>query len=115
MLDEHGIQSCSLFYALRHAVMCGSVDVASYLLNKYTYDLNIEYIIQNSDKSRGPYTLLTEPRLVFTNEITKLLLDHGADPAKPICGATNRNAIMTAIWCWKFKRNFSIHPQWSRY
>ena len=96
LLDEHGIQSCSSFYALRHAVILGSVNVVSYLLNKYRYPLNIEYIIKDSDESRGPYTLLTV-RGQWLPQITKLLLDHGADPAKPICSATSSNAIMTAI------------------
>ena len=97
LLEERGSQSCKLFFALRRAIRCGNMDVVSYLLNKYTYDLNIEYIINNYGKSSGPYTLLTEPGQMFTAEITKLLLDHGADPAKPMCEATSRNAIMTAI------------------
>ena len=97
LLDERGSQSCKSFYALRIALIQGCVNVASYLLNKYTYDLNIEYIIESFGHSRGPYTLLTEPALVFTAKITKLLLDHGADPAKPMCTATSLNAIMNAI------------------
>ena len=97
LLDERGSQSCKSFSALRRAVIWGSVDVASYLLNNYNYHTNIEYIIQIADESRDPYTLLTETRRVFTAKITKLLLDHGADPAKPICSATSVNAIMTAI------------------
>ena len=100
LFDKRGSQSCKSFTALRRAVIYGSVDVVSYLLNKYTYDLNIEYIIKESDdQSRGPYTLLTEPGQEVTVQITKLLLDHGADPAKPMCTATSRNAIMTAICC----------------
>ena len=98
LLDERGSQSCKSFFALRRAVIWGSVDVVSYLLNKYAYDLNIEYFLQDSfDECTGPYTLLTEPRRVFPAKIIKLLLDHGADPAKPMCEATSRNAIMTAI------------------
>ena len=98
LLDERGSQSCKSFFALRRAVIWGSVDVVSYLLNKYTYDLNIEYILKESfDESRCPYTLLTEPRRMFPAKITNLLLDHGADPAKPMCEATSVNAIMTAI------------------
>ena len=98
LLDEHGSQICKSFAALRLAVIWGSVDVASYLLNKYAYPLNIEYIIKISNgQSIGPYTLLTEPGQETTGQVTKLLLDHGADPAKPMCSATSRNAIMTAI------------------
>ena len=103
LLDEYRSQSYKSFTALRRAVIWGSVDVASYLLSNYTYPLNIEYIIKDSDESKGPYTLLTEPRLVFTAKITKLLLDHGADPAKPMCATTSRNAIMTAICYGKLK------------
>ena len=95
LLDEYGSNSCKSFYALRCAVQFGSVDVVSYLLNKYSYSLNIEYISKNSRK--GVYTLLTEPSNESSAQITKLLLDHGADPAKQMCAATRVNATMTAI------------------
>ena len=99
LLDERGSQICKSFFALRQAVIWGNVDVTSYLLNKYTYPLNIEYIIENAslDKSGCLYTLLSEPGQVFSAKITKLLLDHGADPAKRMCKLTSVNAIMTAI------------------
>ena len=95
LLDEYGSKSCKSFTALKIAVKCGSVDGVSYLLNKYSHPLNIEYIFKDSCKSL--YTLLTEPVLGFWSQITKLLLDHGADPAKQMCAATSSNAIMTAI------------------
>ena len=95
LLDEYGSQSCKTFTALRCAVKNGSVDVVSYLLNTYSYPLNMEYIMKDSGK--GIFTLLTERVLVLPVQVTKLLLDHGADPAKQICAATSRNAIMTAI------------------
>ena len=95
LLDEYGSESCQTFYALRRAVQFGCVDVVSYLLNKYSYDINMEYIIKDSGKSI--FTLLTEPVFMFPVPVTKLLLDHGADPAKQMCGATSVNAIMTAI------------------
>ena len=96
LLDEYVSESCELFTALRYAVIYNSVDVASYLLNKYTYPLNMEYTLLLS-QGRSTHTLLTEPRSVVTAEIIKLLLDHGADPAKPMSEATCVNAIMTAI------------------
>ena len=96
LLDERGSQGCKSFTALILALRLIRVDLASYLLNTYTYPLNIEYIIKYSNKSRGPYTLLTDPGLVFTVQPRNLLLDHGADPAKPMCTATS-NAIMTEI------------------
>ena len=95
LLDDYGSQSCQTFYALRRAVQFGCVDVVSYLLNKYSYALNMEYIIKDSGK--GIFTLLTEPVFMFPVPVTKLLLDHGADPAKQICGTTSVNAIITAI------------------
>ena len=96
LLDKHGSQSCTSFNALRRAVMYNCVDVTKYLLNKYTYNLNILYNIE-SDRSRYIYTLLTELNYTFTYRIIKLLLDHGADPAKQNCTATSVNALMTAL------------------
>ena len=97
LLDEYGSQSCKSFIALRCAVKCGSVDVGSYLLNKYRYPLNMEYIIKDSGKRI--FTLLSEHIFDRPSQITKLLLDHGADPAKIMCSATSVNAIMAAIEC----------------
>ena len=97
LLDEHGSQSCKSFNALRCAVIHGNVDVVSYLLKKYTYPLNIEYRI-STDSGESIYTLLTEPFFTCNAQIRKLLLDHGADPAKPMCAATSANAVMTAIY-----------------
>ena len=98
LLKDYGSTICELFTALRCAVINNSVDVASYLLKKYIYNLNFEYS-QNVFRyqSRYIYTLLTEPRFVFTSKITKLLLDHGADPAQPMTTKTSVNAIMTTI------------------
>ena len=95
LLDEYGSKSCKSFIALRSAILFESVDVVSYLLSKYTYPLNIEYTIKDSGKS--VFTLLTEFFVWFPARIAKLLLDHGADPAKQICAATSRNAIMAAV------------------
>ena len=107
LLDERGSQSCQSFNALRCAVIYDSIDIVSYLFTKYTYRLNMEYIIVECDQSRSIYTLLTEPRFLYTTkpqissqltaQITQLLLDHGADPAKQMCSATSVNAMMTAI------------------
>ena len=83
---------------MRRAVLWGSVDVASYLLNKYKYPLNTEYYQLESDPCRDIYTLLSEPKRVCKAQIVKLLLDHGADPAKSVCSATGASAMMTAIY-----------------
>ena len=95
LLDEYKSKSYKSFCALRHAVKYGNVDVVSYLLNKYTYPINMEYILK--DFSESIFTLLTDPFLECTDQITKLLLDHGADPAKPICGSRRVIAITRAI------------------
>ena len=97
LLEEYGSQSSKSFTALRRAVLWGRVDVASYLLNKYKYPLNTEYIIE-SDLSGSIYTLLTERKRKCSAQIVKLLLDHGADPAKSMCSATGPTAMMTAIY-----------------
>ena len=106
---EYGSEDYKSFCALKHAVACSNVDVTSYLLNKYTYPLNAEYIIK--DYCKGTYTLLTDPFTQCTAQITKLLLDHGADPAKPICGARSANAIMTAV----YYRSVEVVAQYIRY
>ena len=90
LLDEYGSPSCKLFTTLRYAVELGHVDVVSYLLNKYTHLSNREYIMEST-----VFTLLSENR--SNAQIRKVLLDHGADPAKPNCLATDVNAIMAAI------------------
>ena len=118
LLEERGSQSCKYFNALRYAVIFDSVDVASYLLTKYTYRLNMEYKIIEYNQRRSIYTLLTEPKHIgarnraydFTAQITQLLLDHGADPAKPMCSETSVNAMMTAI---KFG-NLKVIAQYTR-
>ena len=113
LLDEHGSQSCKSLTALRRAVICRRVDMVSYLLSKHTYPLNMEYnkYVKTYSYPLGykeGYTLLTELTLdegfllpekskVFL-QIIKLLLDHGADPAKVLCAARSPNAIMTAIY-----------------
>ena len=94
-LDEYGSQTCKSFTALRCAVTCGNEDVVSYLLNKYTYPVNIEYILHGY--LLRTYTLLAEPFTKCTSNITRMLLDHGADPAKPMCSASSTNGLMRAI------------------
>ena len=94
LLDEYGSEICKSFAALRSAVYWCRVDVISYLLNKHTYPLNIEYIIRYDDKTI--YTLLTESERI-TAQIAKILLDHGVDPGKLMCSETSANAIMAAI------------------
>ena len=97
LFEDYGSKTCELFTALRCAVITNSIDVASYLLNKYKYPLNVEYIKELDQSEPIYYTLLTEPRYKFSSQMINLLLDHGADPAKQMCSPTSVNAIMTAI------------------
>ena len=96
LLEEYGNQCCRSFKVLRRAVIFGSVDVVSYLLNKYTYPLNIEYTKKSMHNTLS-CTLLTENIGRPRTRIIKLLLDHGADPSKPMSLATSLNAIMAEI------------------
>ena len=96
LLDKYGSDCCKSFTALRCAVESGNEDLVSFLLNKYTYPLNKEYIIKDSD--RHSVTLLAEPLCQCFDWITQLLLNHGADPVKPMCAARSANAIQRAIF-----------------
>ena len=96
LLDDYGSKSYQSFCTLRYAIQYCGVDMISYLLNKYTYSINMEYSLNNCDKDI--FTLLTDPSSELTVQITKLLLDHGADPAKSMCSATSANALMAAMF-----------------
>ena len=97
LLEKYGSKSCDFFTALRCAAIYDNEEVASYLLNKYKYPLDIEYMEETGQGESIFYTLLTEPMYRFSSQIIKLLLDHGADPTKQMCSATSVNAIMIAI------------------
>ena len=107
LLDDYGSQTCKSFNALKCAVILRKVEVVSYLLNKYTYPLNMEFIgcvktYSNPSGSKRGYTLLTALKLSRDTQseslrIIKLLLDHGADPAKVMCTARSANASSKAI------------------
>ena len=118
LFEEYGIQSYRSFNALRCAVRHGKAGVVSYLLNKYTYPLNIECTKYShpSEVDEERYTILTDPYLAMLSSwlpvfhITNLLLDHGADPDKQMCGPRSINALMTAIeW-----RNVKVTAQYIR-
>ena len=96
MLVEHGSQSCHFFFALLHAVTSSNVGVIEYLLNKYSYPLNVNYCY-TAHHCRTYFTILTEPCHRNTTKITKLLLDHGADPNQRICVDANSSILLDAI------------------
>ena len=97
LLEKHGAQGFQSFNVFREA-MC-SPEVAEYLLNNYTYPLNIVYNI----KGAGiicPYnyrTILMEACHANRFNVTKMLLDHGADPNKKICEKKCFSVINIAI------------------
>ena len=95
MLIEHGSQSCHSFNALRHALMCGNVGVLEYLLNKYSYPLNVEYSTFNSPLTYS--APLAEPCCRNATKITKLLLDHGGDPNMRTCVNKGSSILLAAI------------------
>ena len=112
LLDKYGSGICKSFTALRCALSRGRKDVISYLLNKYTYPLNIEYITEGSTEITS--TLLTEYTEYVTRfklKIIKLLLDHGADPAKQMCSTTSGNVIMAATYHYE---NLKVIAQYIR-
>ena len=99
MLVEHGSQSCQSLIALVHAVRSGSFNVIEYLLNKCSYPLNITYYTYSVSVHRwgSHHTLLTESFHRNAIKITKLLLDHGADPNIKICMEKESSILLAAI------------------
>ena len=101
LLEEYDSNSSSIpkyFETLRYAVNNSSVDGVEYLLSRYTYSINVEYIGRDCEALRYCGTLLTE--CYYRKNITKivkLLLDHGADPNKKICDGKVDTALTKAI------------------
>ena len=95
LIEEYDSSSSCIpkyFETLRYAVNSSSVDSVEYLLKKYTYSINLEYI------GRDCGTLLTESYYRGNiAKIIKLLLDHGADPNKKICNRKVDTALTKAI------------------
>ena len=96
MLVEHGSQSCQSFAALVSAVRACSLNVVEYLLNKYSYPLNVTYSV-TAHRWRSYHSLLTEYCYRNTIKITKLLLEHGADPNIKICVEKHSSVLFLAI------------------
>ena len=81
LLEEYGCQNFKSIDALRCAMAHNSVEVVNYLLEKYTYPLNVEYTTGRSSHQN----LLYEVCGYVTDNMVHLLLDHGADPNVQIC------------------------------
>ena len=100
MLEKHGTKSFNSFNVIMEAVIY-SLTVIEYLLNRYTYPLNIEYT--TNDEEIGIFnhscyrTLLVEACYSDNADVTKMLLDHGADPNKRMCEKECFSAINIAI------------------
>ena len=100
MLEKHGTQGFNSFNVIMKAVMY-SPNVIEYLLNRNTYPLNIEYT--TNDEKIGIFyqscyrTLLVEACYSDNADVTKMLLDHGADPNKRMCEKECFSAINIAI------------------
>ena len=84
LLEEYGCQNFKSIDALRYAMAHNSVEVADYLLGKYTHLLNVEYTTEHSSHEN----LLYEVCGYVKDNMVHLLLDHGAHPNVKICGKT---------------------------
>ena len=81
LLEEYGCQNFKSIDALRYAITHNSVEVADYLLGKYTHLLTVEY---TTGRIRHQ-NLLYEVCGYVKENMVHLLLDHGADPDVKIC------------------------------
>ena len=96
LLERHGVQGFNSFNVLRKAINCP--DGMEYLLNKYTYSLNIEYTTYDTKTYHSYYrTILMEACYSNNVHAVKMSLDHGADPNKRMCEKKCFSAINIAI------------------
>ena len=96
LLKEHDNQSFKSFKALQNAVSSSNLGTVEYLLSKYTYPINDEYMAYYSGETC--LVLLNESCSKDKVEITKLLLDHGADPNKKICNGKGSSVLIEATY-----------------
>ena len=100
MLENHEAQSFNSFNVIIEAII-HSPKVIKYLLNRYTYPLDIEYTTKDEKIGicyQSCYrTLLVEACYSNNADVTKMLLDHGADPNKRMCEQKCFSAINIAI------------------
>ena len=96
LLEKHGAQS---FNSLNVFIYATNIpDVIEYLLNKYTYPLNIEYTVKGARCGCFCYcTLLVNACYSNNVDVVKVLLDHGADPNKKMCEKKCFSVINIAI------------------
>ena len=97
LLDKYEQQTFQSLRALKYAVRKNSIKMVKYLLNKYTYPLNMEYThtIQGTWNCRQ--TIITEACNPHQLKMVTLLMEHGADPAKKNDDNRYQSALMLAI------------------
>ena len=97
-LDNYEQQTFQSIEALKCAVSKNTLKMVNYLLSKYKYPLNVEYLDTRAG-ARGYQTILTE--VCHSNqlhlEMVTLLVEHGADPAKKSVHKTYQSAFLIAI------------------
>ena len=84
LLDKYGNQNLKTMNALFCAVRNKSVEVVEYLLSRYKYPLNDEYLLKDRENGIRVGHLLTVA-CGYHPAVVQLLLDHGADFNKTYC------------------------------
>ena len=99
LMDEYGCQLYSATEVLNFAIRMGSVGVVDYLLSKYKYPLNYEYIEKYIGmKWISPHqTSLINALRQYSVKVIPLLLEYGADPNKIVCTKKYPSAFCAAI------------------
>ena len=98
LMDEYECQLYKSTDTLNYAIHMNSFDVVNYLLCKYKYPLNDEYLERFDRRDRMTFhqTILLKACRTASEQVGILLLEHGADPNKMCCidGITFNSAII---------------------
>ena len=81
ILEENGCQMGKSLYALRYAVYAENTNMVRYLLFKYKYPLNQEYVFDNWSGVTTYITVLAEAAC-RSKAVATMLQEQGADPNK---------------------------------
>ena len=100
LMDEYGCELYKSREILSHAIRSESVDVVDYLLCKYKYPLNDGYKEQYIDGrwDTSHQNFLINACKSQSEELVKLLLEHGADPNTKYCAEECPSVINVAIY-----------------
>ena len=94
LLEKYDQQTFQSIKTLQYAVSKRSLKIVNYLLSKYKYPLNMEYL----DEEGGTYyTIITEACHSRQLGMVTLLMEHGADPAKKNDNEEYQCAFLIAI------------------